>query len=98
MVKFTERAYEDLATLDAAHASFGGKGPFPSDAVLEKATLLDSFPLIGPLHHDSFLAQRGFRKLIAGRWIAVYRVDEQVPTIYRVFHQRENHKYGGLSD
>lgn len=96
MIRILESAYEDLVNLDAVHASFGGKEPFPSEAVLEKLELLDEFPLIGPIHHDVFLAQRGFRKLIVGRWTVVYRLDDQIPTVYRVFHQHARMSYGGL--
>lgn len=88
MVRILPEAYEDLAKLDAAHAAFGGTDPFPSSAVLDKIELLDSFPLMGPMHPDSFLARRGYRKLLAGRWVVTYRVDADGPAVYRVFHQR----------
>lgn len=88
MIRILPEAYEDLAKLDAAHAAFGGAEPFPSDVVLDKVGLLDSFPLIGPIHPDPFLARRGYRKLLAGRWVVTYRVDKDEPTVYRVFHQR----------
>ena len=89
MPRILPEAYEDLVRLDAAHTSFGGKAPFPSETVLDKVELLDEFPLIGPIHPDPFLARHGFRKLSAGRWVVAYRVDDDVPTVYRVFHQRE---------
>ncbi len=88
MTRFLPDAYEDLARLDMLHARAAGKPPFPSDTVLGKAELLDSFPLLGPMHLDPFLADRGFRRLFAGRWVAVYRVDGGEACIYRVFHQR----------
>ena len=90
MPRFLPEAYEDLARLDMLHTLAGGQPPFPSDAVLERAQLLDSFPLAGPVHLDPFLASRGFRRLFAGRWAAVYRVDGGEACIYRVFHQRSN--------
>ena len=88
MPRILPEAYEDLAKLDAARSAFGGSEPFPSDAVLAKIELLDSFPLLGPMHPDPFLARRGYRKLLAGRWVVTYRVDDDGPTVYRVFHQR----------
>lgn len=88
MTRFLSDAYEDLARLDMLHALAAGKPPFPSDTVLGKAELLDSFPLIGSVHRDPFLAARGFRRLFAGRWVAVYRIDGDEACIYRVFHQR----------
>lgn len=88
MPRVLPEAYEDLARLDATHAAFDGKEPFPSDVVLGKAELLDSFPLLGPIHPDPFLARRGYRKLLAGRWVLDYRVEGSEPVIYRVFHQR----------
>ena len=96
MVRFLPEAYEDLAKLDAAHTAFGGKPPYPSDAILNKIELLDTFPLMGPIHPDPFLAQRGFRKISADRWVATYRVDDDIPTIYRVFHQRSAQQNGTI--
>lgn len=96
MVRFLPETYEDLAKLDAVHAAFGGKAPYPSDAILNKVELLATFPLMGPIHPDSFLAQRGSRKISADRWVATYRVDDDIPTVYRVFHQRSAQQNGNI--
>ena len=88
MVRILPEAFDDLSKLDAAHTLFGGTEPYPSDVVLAKVELLDSFPFLGPIHPDPFLARRGYRKLLAGRWVVTYRVDADGATIYRVFHQR----------
>jgi len=90
MVRILPEAYEDLAKLDAVHMSFGGTRPFPSDAVLDKVELLESFPLMGPIHPDPFLARRGYRKLLVDRWVVTYRVDADGPVVFRVFHQRSS--------
>lgn len=90
MARILPEAYEDLAHLDAARIAFGGADPFPSEVVLDKIQLLDQFPLLGPLHPDSFLAQRGYRKLTAGRWVFIYRLDAGEPAVHRVFHQRSD--------
>lgn len=90
-LRFLPGAYDDLRKLDEYHALSGGREPFPSDAVLDKVTLLETYPLMGPLHQDSVLAGRDFRKLLVGRWVVIYRVEDDQVVVYRVFHQRSNY-------
>ena len=91
MVCLTQKAYEDLLSLDAHHGRSGGVDPYPSDVVIEKLHLLEAYLLAGPLHHDSYLAERGYRKLLAGKWLAVYRVEGDDVLVVRVFHQRADY-------
>ena len=91
MVRLLAKAYEDLLDLDAHHGRAGGTAPYPSEVVVEKLRLLEAYPLAGPLHHDSYLADRGYRKLLAGKWVAVYRVEGDDVLVVRVFHQRADY-------
>lgn len=93
-LSFLPQAYDDLRKLDEYHVLSGGREPFPSDAVLDKVALLETYPLMGPMHQDPVLAGRGFRKLLAGRWATVYRVEGDQVIVYRVFHQRSNYAAG----
>lgn len=90
-VELSELALDDLQQLDELYARSGGTGHEPSGLVLAAAEHLASFPLMGAIHHDAVLAQRGFRKLLAGNYVAVYRVDGRRVVIYRVFDQRSNY-------
>ncbi len=90
-LRFLPQAYEDLRKLDEYHVMNGGRAPFPSDAVLDKVALLETYPLSGPIHQDRVLASRDFRKLLAGRWAVIYRVEDDGVVIYRVFHQRSDY-------
>lgn len=90
-LRFLPQAYEDLRKLDEYHVLNDGREPFPSDIVLDKAVLLEAYPLMGALHQDRVLADRDFRKLLAGRWVVIYRVEDDQAVIYRVFHQRSNY-------
>ncbi len=94
MVRLLAKAYEDLLDLDAHHGRVGGAEPFPSDVVIQKLRLLESFPLAGPLHQDPYLADRGYRKLLTGKWVAVYRVEGEDVLVARVFHQRADYLGG----
>ena len=90
-LRFLPQAYEDLRKLDEYHAMNSGRSPFPSDAVLDEVALLETYPLMGPIHQDRMLASRDFRKLLAGRWVVVYRAEGDGVVVYRVFHQRSNY-------
>lgn len=89
--ELSELALDDLQQLDELYARSGGSGHDPSELVLAAAEHLASFPLMGAIHHDAVLARRGFRKLLAGNYVAVYRMDGQRIVIYRVFDQRSNY-------
>ena len=81
-------AYEDIAEI-AEHLKRAASVRVASEMVeriLDKIDLLAATPYLGPLHHDPVLAQHGYRKLIVGRYIVVYRVDDDVATVLRVFH------------
>ena len=49
---------------------------------------LEDFPKAHPVSRDKRLAQKGYRKLIAGNHIALYKIDEKtrLVTVARVFH------------
>ena len=56
---------------------------------LEAAILgLEDYPKAHPLSRDKRLAKKGYRKLIVGNYITLYKIDEKnkVVTVARVFH------------
>ena len=92
-VEISERALNDMQLLDEFYEMASGSGPFPSELVISTAANLENFPLLGPVHHDAVLARRGFRKLLSGNYVAVYRIDDDGVVIYRVFDQRSNYSF-----
>lgn len=53
--------------------------------IREEVSRLQEFPLIGPVHPDPELALLGYRKLVLNKtYVAVYRVIDDVVTVYRV--------------
>lgn len=64
-----------------------------TDAILGTIELLGSMPYLGPLHHDPVLQKMGYRKLICGSYLCVYRIIDDVPTVYRVFHTHQDYTW-----
>lgn len=64
-----------------------------TDAILDTIELLGATPFLGPLHHDRVLQQLGYRKLVCGKYVCVYRIVDDIPVVYRVFHGRQNYAW-----
>lgn len=65
-------------------------GPISAEKITDK--LLDSienlgeYPLLGAEHSDPVLQERGYRKLVCGEYIVVYRLIDDIIYVYRVVH------------
>lgn len=64
-----------------------------TDDILGTIELLGSMPYLGPLHHDPVLQKMGYRKLICGSYLCVYRIIDDAPTVYRVFHTHQDYTW-----
>ena len=64
-----------------------------TDAILDTIELLGATPFLGPLHHDRVLQQLGYRKLVCGKYVCVYRIVDDIPVVYRVFHGRQHYAW-----
>ena len=62
-----------------------------TDAILDAIELLGATPFLGPLHHDRVLQRLGYRKLVCGKYVCAYRIVDDIPVAYRVFHGRQNY-------
>ena len=86
-------ALEDISSIADYHLR--RVGPQAAEAVtdrlLDTIALLDTAPCLGPLHHDPVLQSMGYRKLVCGRYVCVYRLVDGVPMVYRVFHESRNY-------
>lgn len=85
--KLLQAAWEDLSNIADYHLREVGplSAERVTDRLLDAIELLSDNPYLGPLHGDHVLQRRGFRKLVCGQYVCVYRVDEGVPTVYRIF-------------
>lgn len=86
-------AYEDIAAILHRIERLSGKKSADRivDRILSAIDLLATTPYMGPLHHDPMLARLGYRKLVIGQYVVVYRVDEGQATVLRVFHGRSDY-------
>jgi len=57
-----------------------------TDILLDSIEELGDYPMIGAEHPDSDLSKRGYRKLVCGEYICVYRIIDNTVYIYRVVH------------
>lgn len=82
-------ALEDISAIADYHLRRVGPGSAESvaDKLLDSIALLGTTPYLGPLHHDSVLQSMGYRKLACGHYVCAYRLIDEVPTVYRVFHE-----------
>ncbi|HVI39359.1 MAG TPA: type II toxin-antitoxin system RelE/ParE family toxin [Anaerovoracaceae bacterium] len=57
-----------------------------TDKLLDSIEGLSDYPLMGTEHPDPALRKRGYRKLVCGEYISVYRIIDDAVLIYRVVH------------
>src|SRR5665647_1081988 len=57
-----------------------------TDKLLDSIEELGDYPMIGAEHPDSDLSKRGYRKLVCGEYVCVYRIIDNTVYIYRVVH------------
>lgn len=91
--KILPAAYEDI--LNIADYRMREVGPNSAEEItnrlLDTIDLLEEIPLIGPLHHDPALQSMGYRKLLCGQYVCIYRIVDGTPFVYRVFHESQNY-------
>ncbi|MFA6808243.1 MAG: type II toxin-antitoxin system RelE/ParE family toxin [Eubacteriales bacterium] len=57
-----------------------------TDKLLDSIEKLTEYPLMGTQYSDSVLQEKGYRKLICGEYICVYRLIDNTIYVYRVIH------------
>jgi toxin ParE1/3/4 len=57
-----------------------------TDFLLETIQTLEDQPFLGAKHPDVILQNKGFRKLICGDYICIYKLIDTEVFIYRVVH------------
>lgn len=81
-------AREDIVHISDYHLMMVGPASTEkiTDKLLDGIDHLAEHPLMGSLHGDPMLAEQGYRKLVCGEYICVYRVLGDEVTVYRVVH------------
>lgn len=95
-LEFLPAAVEDLDRVSAYYLHLAGAASAEriTDQILTALERLTQFPYLGPLHQDPVLAAMGFRKLVAGEYVRVYKVIDQTVFVYRIVHgTRDYPKY-----
>jgi len=64
------------------------------ERILEKASLLADFPMMGMLVPDEKIGKRGFRMIRHGNYLVFYKVYAETVVILRVLHGARD--YGSL--
>lgn len=72
------RVYLELAGADSARKITG--------QILDSLDRLKTYPLSGSLPRDRWLREAGYRLVISGKYIAVYRLIERTVYVYHIAH------------
>jgi len=72
------RVYLELAGADSARRT--------TDQILNSLERLKTYPLFGSLPRDRWLREAGYRLVISGKFVAVYRLIEQTVFVYHIAH------------
>ena len=93
--RILQSAWDDLAEIADYLVRVSGEqtAEETTDAILDTIELLGATPFLGPLHHDRVLQRLEYRKLVCGKYVCVYRIVDDIPVVYRVFHGRQNYAW-----
>ena len=64
-----------------------------ADSILETVSRLAEFPEMGVLKEEKLLGRYGFRALFIGKYVCIYRVDEDAVRIFHLADARSNYMY-----
>lgn len=92
-VKFTSDALRHLDRIAEYHLEKVGPKSAEkiTDKLLDAFEILEDFPFSGPEHPDPALARQGYRKLVCGDYVGVYRKVDEIIYIYGIFHGSTNY-------
>lgn len=96
-IQFTAKAHADLRRLfnyisKELYAPIAAKRVM--SAIEDGIRNLADFPLSSPMIDDSFLAKKGYRKLVVESYIVIYKVSESKSTviIHRIINAKLDYK------
>lgn len=92
-VVILEPAQRELEEIAQIHMNLSGPNSARSitNQVLDTLSRLELFPLSGHIPQDKELRNGGYRYVIAGKYICVYRLIGETVYIYHIAHSASNY-------
>ena len=88
-----EPAQRELEEIAQLHSNLVGPNSARkiTDLILDTLSRLEMFPLSGHIPQDKALRGNGYRYVIAGKYICVYRVIGETAFVYHIAHGASNY-------
>ena len=88
-----EPAQRELEEIARLHKNLVGphSARTMTDLILETLSRLELFPLSGHIPQDKELRNSGYRYVIAGKYICVYRLIAETVYVYHIAHGASNY-------
>lgn len=88
-----EPAQRELEEIAQLHMNLVGPNSARkiTDLILDTLSRLEMFPLSGHIPRDKELRGNGYRYVIAGKYICVYRVIGETAFVYHIAHGASNY-------
>lgn len=88
-----EPAQRELEEIARLHMNLVGPNSARNitSLILDTLSRLERFPLSGHIPQDNELRKEGYRYVIAGKYICVYRVTAETVYIYHIAHGASNY-------
>ncbi|MDR2900986.1 MAG: type II toxin-antitoxin system RelE/ParE family toxin [Treponema sp.] len=87
-IEFTSSALRHIDKIAEYHLE--RVGPISAEKITDKLLdgfqILETFPYSGSEHPDEALAKQGYRKIVIGQYVGVYRIIEKIVYVYGIFH------------
>lgn len=90
---FLESAQRELEEIARLHMNLAGPGSARNitNLILDTLSRLEMFPRSGHIPRDKELRGGGYRYVIAGKYICVYRVVAETVYVYHIAHGASNY-------
>ena len=92
-IEILESAQRELEAIAELHMNLVGPNSARkiTDRILDSLSRLERFPLSGALPRDAELLKSGYRYVIAGQYLCVYRLIVDTVFVYHIVHGASNY-------
>lgn len=92
-IEILESAQRELETIAELHMNLVGPNSARkiTDRILDSLSRLERFPLSGSHPRDAELLKSGYRYVIAGQYLCVYRLIVDTVFVYHIAHGASNY-------
>lgn len=93
-IEFLSSAWKELDDIADYHIQKVGKKSAKRlfDKIMNAIEKLENFPFMAPLIRDEHLSKEGYRILISGEYVCIYRVLKETIYIYHIANGRTEYK------